>query len=99
MLSITLFVSSVLFMVPPLPATEPDPAEKYDVVLVLSGGGARGAAHIGALRVLEEMHIVPDLIVGTSMGSIIESTGTRSLPTKCPAMISSSGENRMTGPS
>ncbi|MCU0290998.1 MAG: patatin-like phospholipase family protein [Thermoanaerobaculaceae bacterium] len=39
--------------------------------LVLSGGGARGAAHIGVLRVLEELHIVPDMIIGTSMGSIV----------------------------
>ena len=38
---------------------------------MLSGGGARGAAEIGALRVLEELHIVPDLIVGTSIGSIV----------------------------
>jgi NTE family protein len=38
---------------------------------VLSGGGARGAAEIGALKVLEELHIVPDLIVGTSIGSIV----------------------------
>jgi NTE family protein len=41
------------------------------LVLVLSGGGARGAAHIGVLHVLEELHIVPDLVVGTSMGSIV----------------------------
>ncbi|MEW6337480.1 MAG: patatin-like phospholipase family protein [Acidobacteriota bacterium] len=41
------------------------------LALVLSGGGARGAAHIGALRVLEELHVVPDLVVGTSMGSIV----------------------------
>ncbi len=41
------------------------------LVLVLSGGGARGAAHIGVLKVLEELHIAPDLIVGTSMGSIV----------------------------
>jgi len=45
------------------------PEEK--LVLVLSGGGARGAAHVGVLRVLEELHIAPDLIVGTSMGSIV----------------------------
>ncbi len=42
-----------------------------DLVLVLSGGGARGAAHIGVLRVLEEMQVVPDLVVGTSMGSVV----------------------------
>lgn len=39
--------------------------------LVLSGGGAKGLAHIGALKVLEEEGIVPDYITGTSMGSII----------------------------
>lgn len=39
--------------------------------LVLSGGGARGFAHIGALKVLEELGIKPDYITGTSMGSII----------------------------
>jgi NTE family protein len=41
------------------------------LALVLSGGGARGAAHIGVLKVLEELHVKPDLIVGTSMGSIV----------------------------
>ena len=39
--------------------------------LALSGGGARGAAHIGVLRLLEEMQIPIDYIAGTSMGSII----------------------------
>src|SRR3954468_12679444 len=39
--------------------------------LVLGGGGARGAAHIGVIKVLEEMHIPVDYIVGTSMGSIV----------------------------
>ncbi len=44
---------------------------KPRLALVMSGGGARGAAHVGVLRVLEELHVRPDLIVGTSMGSII----------------------------
>lgn len=39
--------------------------------LVLSGGGAKGLAHVGVLRVLDSLGIVPDLIVGTSMGSVI----------------------------
>ena len=39
--------------------------------LVLGGGGARGAAHVGVLKVLEEMHIPVDYVVGTSMGSIV----------------------------
>lgn len=41
------------------------------VGLVLSGGGAKGIAHIGALKVLEEAGIRPDYIGGTSMGAII----------------------------
>ncbi len=41
------------------------------VALVLSGGGARGVAQIGVLQALEQAHIPIDLIVGTSMGSII----------------------------
>jgi len=39
--------------------------------LVLGGGGARGLAHIGVLRVLEKNDLRPSLIVGTSMGAII----------------------------
>ncbi len=39
--------------------------------LVLSGGGARGAAHIGVLKVLEELRVPVDVIAGTSMGSIV----------------------------
>ena len=41
------------------------------VGLVLSGGGARGAAHVGVIQVLEEMNIPVDFIAGASMGSII----------------------------
>lgn len=39
--------------------------------LVLSGGGARGFAHIGVLRVLERHGVVPDVISGTSMGAVL----------------------------
>ncbi len=39
--------------------------------LVLSGGGARGAAHIGILKVLEELHVPVDAIAGTSMGAVV----------------------------
>jgi len=39
--------------------------------LALSGGGARGAAHIGVLKVLEEHRVPIDYVVGTSMGSIV----------------------------
>ena len=45
--------------------------ERPKIGLVLSGGGARGFAHIGVLKVLEENNIPIDYIVGTSMGSIV----------------------------
>ena len=41
------------------------------VGLVLSGGGAKGAAHIGVLKYIEEVGIPIDYIAGTSMGSIV----------------------------
>ena len=41
------------------------------VAVVLSGGGAKGMAHIGALKVIERAGIPVDIITGTSMGSII----------------------------
>ncbi len=47
------------------------PVKKMKVGLVLSGGGARGLAHIGVLKALEEYGIPIDLIVGASIGSVI----------------------------
>ena len=41
------------------------------IALVLSGGGARGAAHIGVLKRMEELGIQPDIIVGSSFGAIV----------------------------
>lgn len=46
-----------------------DPAPR--IALVLGSGGPRGYAHIGVLRVLEEAGVVPDLIVGSSVGALI----------------------------
>jgi NTE family protein len=51
------------------PATTP--AAKPRICLVLSGGGARGAAHIGVLKVLEELRVPVHCITGTSMGSLV----------------------------
>ena len=39
--------------------------------LVLMGGGARGLAHIGVIRVLEKRGLIPDVVAGTSMGAIV----------------------------
>lgn len=52
-------------------AAPPSAAARPKVCLVLSGGGARGAAHIGVLKVLEELRVPIDCLAGTSMGSIV----------------------------
>lgn len=41
------------------------------IALVLGGGGARGAAHVGVIKALEEMRIPVDFVVGTSMGALV----------------------------
>lgn len=45
--------------------------ERPKIAVVLAGGGAKGAAHIGVLKALEEMHIPVDFITGTSMGAYV----------------------------
>ncbi len=51
--------------------TEKAASERPRIGLALSGGGARGLAHVGVLKVLEENHIPVDMIAGTSAGAII----------------------------
>ena len=50
---------------------KPPPTDRPRIGLVLGGGGARGIAHVGVIRVLEEMRIPIDYVAGTSMGSIV----------------------------
>jgi NTE family protein len=50
------------------------PANRPRIGLALSGGGARGIAHIGVLKVLEEMRIPISCVTGTSMGAIVGGT-------------------------
>ncbi len=45
--------------------------KKPKIALVLSGGGAKGIAHIPLLQTLDSLNIVPDMIIGTSMGSVV----------------------------
>lgn len=45
--------------------------KKRNLALVLSGGSARGFAHIGVLEILEEHHVPVDTIIGTSMGALV----------------------------
>src|SRR4051812_38527179 len=51
--------------------TTQDAPKRPKICLVLSGGGARGAAHIGVIKVLEELRVPIDCITGTSMGAIV----------------------------
>ena len=50
--------------------------------LVLAGGGAKGGAHVGVLKVLEEMHVPIDCIAGTSMGALVGGGYASGIPAK-----------------
>lgn len=52
-------------------APQPTPIRRVKIGLVLGGGAARGFAHIGVIKALESQGIVPDLVVGTSAGSLV----------------------------
>ena len=56
---------------PPPPAAALTAPARLRIGLVLSGGGARGLAHVGVLKVLEAMQVPIDVVVGTSMGAIV----------------------------
>jgi NTE family protein len=60
-------------------AGEPS-GQRPRVALVLSGGGARGGAHIGVLKVLEALRVPVDMIVGTSAGAIVGAAYATGLP-------------------
>src|SRR3989442_5687820 len=48
-----------------------DPGKRPIIGLALSGGGARGLAHIGVLKALEELHVRVDRVAGTAMGAVV----------------------------
>ena len=58
---------------PALPIPPPAPLSKpsLKIALALGGGAARGFAHIGVIKALEAQGIVPDMVVGTSAGSVV----------------------------
>lgn len=81
-LALTALLGLALLHATPSPAAQPEataatgvatvvPAPRPRVALVLSGGGARGFAHVGVLKALEQAHVPVDMVVGTSMGAII----------------------------
>lgn len=69
-LSFILIAAAAISICLPSYGDTPEPARKK-VGLVLSGGGAKGVAHIGVIKVLEEAGIPIDFIAGTSMGAIV----------------------------
>jgi len=56
---------------PPAAAVAPPPKKEPKIALVLGGGAAKGFAHVGVIRVLEQEKIPISMIVGTSVGSLI----------------------------
>ncbi|KMN37494.1 Patatin [Chromobacterium sp. LK1] len=58
---------------PPPAAQPPKPLQKPRIGLALGGGAAKGFAHVGVIKVLEAAGIKPDLITGTSAGSVVGS--------------------------
>lgn len=66
-----LLLLAFCFTLPLLFCQGESPASRPKLGLALSGGGARGIAHIGVLKVMEEAGLRPDYISGVSMGSII----------------------------
>jgi NTE family protein len=68
---VTVLAWSLIFSINIKAQSNSTPAKPLKVGLVLSGGGARGVAHVGVLKWFEEHHIPVDYLVGTSMGGLI----------------------------
>jgi NTE family protein len=66
-----LFATWLVFLVPIAAVAQTAPRGEPRIGLALSGGGARGIAHIGVLKVLEEMRVPVHCVTGTSMGAIV----------------------------
>ena len=71
MKKITFILALILVCSHILLAQNPNENKKPRIALILSGGGAKGIAHIPVLQMLDSLGIVPDLVVGNSMGSIV----------------------------
>ena len=71
---LSLFLLAALLsacVTPPAPAPIPTPKPPLKIALALGGGAARGFAHIGVIKALEAQGIAPDIVVGTSAGSVV----------------------------
>ncbi len=68
-LCLAILASYALSALAPISAAEP--LQRPRIGLVLAGGGAKGGAHVGVLKVLEELRVPIDCIAGTSMGALV----------------------------
>ncbi len=68
--------------VPPAAGPERASTGRPRVGLVLAGGGAKGGAHVGVLKVLEELNVPIDCVVGTSMGALVAGGYASGIPAK-----------------
>ena len=83
---------------PPPALSAPATAVRPRIGVALGGGSARGLAHVGVLRWLEEHHIPVDVVAGTSMGGLIGgSYATGMTPDEVEAMLASIDWNAMFG--
>jgi NTE family protein len=76
-IAMTGLILAVFLLAAPLPSSADEPVDtassvkRPKICLVLSGGGARGAAHVGVIKVLEEYRVPIHCIVGNSMGALV----------------------------
>ena len=68
--SLAVFFVLVAFLFPAQVKSQ-DSVARPKIGLALSGGGAKGLAHLGVIKVMEEAGLRPDYITGVSMGSIV----------------------------
>jgi NTE family protein len=75
-------LTTILFGLPLEPGADPVVTARPQIGLVLAGGGAKGGAHVGVLKVLEELHVPIDCIAGTSMGALVGGGYASGIPAK-----------------
>ena len=66
-----LFLLSIIYSISIQAQSETTNKQRKKVAVVLSGGGAKGVAHIPILKAIEEIGIPVDYVVGTSMGALV----------------------------
>jgi NTE family protein len=70
-LAVLVFLTAAASAQQPIETVTTAPVPRPRIGLVLAGGGAKGGAHVGVLKVLEELHVPVDCVAGTSMGAVV----------------------------